>query len=81
MLWLSGYARIDFQLDASGDIYVLEANPNLQIVKGEDFADSAERASLPYALLLQRILDLGLRRSPPVTTSGRTTEAPARLGE
>lgn len=59
-LGLSGYARIDFRLDAAGQIYVLEANPNPQIAKGEDFADSAAQAGLSYPLLLQRILDLGL---------------------
>ena len=59
-LGLSGYARIDFRLDPAGQIYVLEANPNPQIAKGEDFADSAAQAGLSYPLLLQRILDLGL---------------------
>lgn len=80
-LGLSGYARIDFRLDAVGQVYVLEANPNPQIAKAEDFSDSAERAGLSYAALLQRILDLGLRWHPPVTPSDRTLSVPSRVGE
>ena len=37
-LGLSGYARIDVRMDAEGNVYVLEANPNPQIAQDEDFA-------------------------------------------
>src|SRR5437764_696724 len=40
-LELSGYARIDLRLDEAGNVWVLEANPNPQIARGEDFAESA----------------------------------------
>ena len=63
-LELSGYARIDLRLDEAGNVWVLEANPNPQIAKGEDFAASAERVGLSYEALLQRILNLGLRWQP-----------------
>lgn len=63
-LGLSGYARIDLRMDPVGQLYVLEANPNPQIARGEDFAESAELAGLFYPSLLQRILDLGLRWRP-----------------
>jgi D-alanine-D-alanine ligase len=69
-LGLSGYARIDLRLDPAGQVYVLEANPNPQIARGEDFAASAEHAGLPYPLLLQRILDLGLRWRPSTLAEG-----------
>ncbi len=61
---LSGYARIDLRLDGDGKVYVLEANPNPQLAYGEDFAESAERAGMSYADLLQRIVNLGLRWRP-----------------
>lgn len=61
---LSGYARIDLRLDAQGRVYVLEANPNPQLAYGEDFAESAEHAGIPYADLLQRIVNFGLRWRP-----------------
>lgn len=64
VLELSGYARIDLRLHASGRVYVLEANPNPQIARGEDFAESAASAGLAYPGLLQRILTTGLRWEP-----------------
>jgi D-alanine-D-alanine ligase len=60
----SGYSRIDIRLDAAGKIYVLEANPNPQIARTEDFAASAASAGLPYPALIQRILTTGLRWDP-----------------
>ena len=63
-LELSGYARIDLRLDEAGKIWVLEANPNPQIAKGEDFAASAEKAGMSYEALMQRIINLGMRWQP-----------------
>jgi D-alanine-D-alanine ligase len=63
-LELSGYARIDLRMDDAGNAWVLEANPNPQIARGEDFAASAERMGLSYEAVLQRILNLGLRWQP-----------------
>jgi D-alanine-D-alanine ligase len=63
-LELSGYARIDLRLDEAGNPWVIEANPNPQIAKGEDFAASAENAGLSYESVLQRIINLGLRWQP-----------------
>jgi D-alanine-D-alanine ligase len=63
-LELSGYARIDLRLDAAGNVWVLEANPNPQIARGEDFAASAEKVGLSYEAVLQRIINLGVRWQP-----------------
>jgi D-alanine-D-alanine ligase len=63
-LGLSGYARIDMRMDAEGQLYVLEANPNPQIAQDEDFADSAKNAGYPYKDLLQELLNVGLRWRP-----------------
>ena len=63
-LELSGFARIDLRLDEAGNPWVLEANPNPQIAKGEDFAESAAKAGLSYEALLQRLLNLGMRWQP-----------------
>lgn len=63
-LELSGYARIDLRLDEAGHVWVLEANPNPQIARGEDFAASAEKAGISYEGVLQRIINLGLRWQP-----------------
>jgi D-alanine-D-alanine ligase len=64
VLQLSGYGRIDLRLDAEGGVHVLEANPNPQIARTEDFAESAAKAGLPYPALLQRILSIGMRWEP-----------------
>jgi D-alanine-D-alanine ligase len=66
-LGLSGYARIDLRMDAEGGLYVLEANPNPQIARNEDFADSAESAGYAYEELLQELLNAGLRWRPART--------------
>ena len=63
-LELSGYARIDLRLDEAGNVWVLEANPNPQIAKGEDFAESAAKVGIGYEAVLQRILNLGMRWQP-----------------
>lgn len=59
-LSLSGYARIDLRLDAQGRAYVLEANPNPNLSRNEDFAQSAQVAGYSYEALLQRIVTLAL---------------------
>ena len=61
---LTGYARIDFRMDDDGKLYVIEANPNPQLARGEDFAESAERAGVMYPALLERIVSLGLAWHP-----------------
>ncbi len=60
----SGYSRVDLRLSADGRVYVIEANPNPQIARTEDFAASAAAAGLTYPALLQRILTTGLRWEP-----------------
>jgi D-alanine-D-alanine ligase len=42
---------------------VLEANPNSQLQRDEDFADAAAHAGIMYEALIQRIVNLGLRRA------------------
>jgi D-alanine-D-alanine ligase len=62
-LCLSGYARLDYRMTASGEFYLLEANPNPQIALNEDFADSAAHSGLKYPQLLHKIITLGLSYS------------------
>jgi D-alanine-D-alanine ligase len=64
VLGLSGYARIDFRLDAEGQLYFLEANPNPDINDEDEFASAAEAAGVDYPALLQRILSLGIQHRP-----------------
>jgi len=59
LLGMSGYARMDYRLDSRGEFYLLEANPNPQIARNEDFSDSAAHCGVGYSQLLQKILTLG----------------------
>jgi D-alanine-D-alanine ligase len=62
-LGLDGYARIDFRLSSEGTAYFIEANPNPEIAKSQEFATAARHDGLEYPDLLQRILALGIRRA------------------
>jgi D-alanine-D-alanine ligase len=62
LLQLSGFARIDFRLDAEGRPFFLEANPNADIGYGEEFAEAAEAAGIDYEPLLDRLLAIGVRK-------------------
>ena len=62
MLSLEGYARIDYRLSYDGKLYFLEANPNPELANYEELAHAAAQAGLSYENLIQRILNLGLRR-------------------
>ena len=62
-LGLDGYARIDFRLSADGTPYFIEANPNPEIAKSQEFATAAQHDGLDYPELLNRILALGISRA------------------
>ncbi|MEH2513781.1 D-alanine-D-alanine ligase [Nitrobacteraceae bacterium AZCC 1564] len=62
-LGLDGYARIDFRLASDGTPYFIEANPNPEIAKSQEFATAARHDGLDYPDLLHRILALGIRRA------------------
>ncbi|MFI5402479.1 MAG: D-alanine--D-alanine ligase, partial [Planctomycetota bacterium] len=60
LLGLSGYARIDVRLREDGTPFVLEANPNPDLSRADDFARGAAAAGLGYEDLVERILRLGI---------------------
>ncbi len=62
-LGLDGYARIDFRLAADDSLYFIEANPNPEIAKSQEFATAAQYDGIDYAALLHRILTLGISRA------------------
>ena len=64
LLGLSGCARLDYRLTERRRLYLLEANPNPQIARNEDFANSAEHVGMKYEELLQKLITLGLSYEP-----------------
>jgi D-alanine-D-alanine ligase len=69
-LGLDGYARIDFRLSADGVPYFIEANPNPEIAKSQEFATAARHDGLDYPDLLHRILTLGISRAKAGVSAG-----------
>jgi D-alanine-D-alanine ligase len=63
-LYMSGFARMDFRLRSDGRIFLLEANANPNLSKGEDLADSAKAAGISHTALVKRIVQLGLAYMP-----------------
>lgn len=62
VLQIRDYGRIDLRLTANNKLVVLEVNPNPDIAYGEEVAEAAEKAGIPYKKLIDRILHLALRR-------------------
>jgi D-alanine-D-alanine ligase len=61
-LRLRDYARVDMRLNANGDIYVLEINPNCYLEKDAEFARAARKAEIEYDALIARIVELASAR-------------------
>ncbi len=61
ILGLTGYARMDFRLAKDGKLFLLEPNPNPDLARDEDFAESAKAVGMGYDRLIQRILRLGMQ--------------------
>ena len=61
-LRIRGYGRIDLRVTPEGEIVILEANPNPNLDRDDEFAQSAMKAGLTYERMIQRILRLALSR-------------------
>jgi D-alanine-D-alanine ligase len=57
---IRGYARIDFRLKPSGELFFIEANPNPSIARDDDFAKAAEKSGLSYGEMLSQIIQLAM---------------------
>jgi D-alanine-D-alanine ligase len=60
------YGRIDMRSDASGNLYVLEVNPNPDIGPDAGFARAARAAGYSYADIILRISEMALARGARV---------------
>jgi D-alanine-D-alanine ligase len=59
---LSGYARVDFRVDASGRPLVIDVNANPCLSPDAGFAAALQRAGIPYSQAVSRILEAALAR-------------------
>lgn len=53
---LGGYARVDFRVDAAGQPWILEVNANPCLAPDGGFAAALEKADIPYADAMERIV-------------------------
>jgi D-alanine-D-alanine ligase len=61
-LELRDYGRIDMRLTASGDVHVIEANPNPWLSSRAEFAMAARKSGRTYTELVGEIVDLAMAR-------------------
>jgi D-alanine-D-alanine ligase len=64
LLGMSGYARLDYRVTDEEEAYLLEANPNPQIAKDEDFALSAQHTGVDYPELIEQLMRFGMSYVP-----------------
>jgi D-alanine-D-alanine ligase len=63
-LHMCGFARLDLRMRQDGKVFLLEANANPDLTRGEDFAESAESGGINYDKLISRIVGLGMSYMP-----------------
>lgn len=61
-LRLRDYGRIDMRVSPSGEIYVIEVNPNCYLERESEFARAALRGGIEYPAMIRRIMELSLAR-------------------
>lgn len=60
---MRSYARFDIRLTPEGRIYIIEANANPCIAKGDEVAQSASKIDISYEHLIKKILELAFQRN------------------
>jgi D-alanine-D-alanine ligase len=61
-LRLRDYARVDMRVTDSGEIYVIEVNPNCYLEAKSEFARAAEKDGIAYDALIAQIVELASAR-------------------
>jgi D-alanine-D-alanine ligase len=61
---LSGYARVDFRVDAEGQPWILEVNTNPCLSPDAGFAAALDQANIPFASGVSRIVDCVVENDP-----------------
>jgi D-alanine-D-alanine ligase len=61
-LRLRDYGRIDLRMSHSGEVFVIEVNPNCYLERGSEFARAADRAGIAHADLIRNLLELAAAR-------------------
>lgn len=62
-LGLRDYGRVDLRLDARGEPFVIDVNPNPDLSRGAGLSLAAERAGISYEALIEKLLRGAMRRA------------------
>jgi len=62
VLSMDCYARFDIRIEGNSKIYIIEANANPCLDQYDEVGQAAEKGDIPYDKLIQKIVDLGLKR-------------------
>lgn len=62
-LGLRGCGRLDLRVSDKNEVFVIEVNPNPNLSPDDEVAQSALKAGMSYAQLLQKLLSLALREA------------------
>jgi len=77
---LTGYARVDFRVDAMGKPWAIDVNTNPCITADAGFSATASEAGISYPQLIERIVQAALRRTAPAELD-EVLGDPLRAGE
>lgn len=64
IMGLRDYGRVDMRLDAKGNLYILEVNPNPDISDDAGFARSARAYGLSFNEIIAKIVEYAWERTP-----------------
>ncbi len=62
VLNIRSYARFDIRITPDSKVYILEANANPCLAKYDEVGQSAEKAGISYPKLIQKIMNLALKK-------------------
>jgi D-alanine-D-alanine ligase len=62
LLQLRDYGRIDLRLTNDNKIVILEVNANPDVAKGEELAEAAKKAGIPYEKFIEQIILAAMAR-------------------
>jgi D-alanine-D-alanine ligase len=77
---LSGYARIDFRVDAMGKPWVIDVNTNPCVTPDAGFAATASEGGLAYPHVIERIVRAALHEAKPEAPTAVPVAPELRLG-
>ena len=69
LIGVRDYSRVDFRMNAAGQIYVLEVNPNPDITPNSGYRGSLEAAGISFADFVDRLIACALSRDAGRTPS------------